>query len=800
MTVGQTKHPIILRKGEGIPAVGLAFILGCAGALAIFLPFLIVDQGFFIYAGDYNEQQIPFYYYVNGFIKQGGGTWSWATDLGSSIVTGYSFYNLGSPFLWLSLIFPQSWMPFMMVPLFCIKFGCIAAAACLYLKRYSKSRNIPVICGVMYAFCGFNIYNIFFNHMLEPVIIFPLMLWALDGFVYEQKRGFFALFVGLALLNNYFFFIGNVVFILAYFIIKLAVGEYNLSVRRFGALVFEVLLGIGIGMVLALPSVITLLGNPRVDNFSNGMGLLLHGHVQQYFNILSSLFLPPDPPYMPNLFPEGAIKWTSMSAFIPIAGMGGVFAYCRSRRGGSVKKLLLFSLVMALVPIFNSAFYAFNSSYYARWFYMPVLIMAFATMRSLEDEDIDLAGGARVALIITAAFAIFGLAPRKTDTGWALGVAGDAKKFWLTFATALLSVLLFYVLVRFFRKKLRFAPILLAAVMGFSVFYSVIHIALGKFPQWERDAPYREMQYEGARNMQLPEGEFYRVDTFNAHDNIGLWINRSSIRTFNSTVSPSIMEFNPFVGVTRDVSSKPDTKLYALRGLLSVRYTIVPKNEVEAFLGAEGVMGWRYLHDDGPYSIFENENFIPLGFTYNEYALLHELEGVNVDDRAALLMRGIGLTEEQAEKYGHYFSGKPLEWHAGLNSGDAGWYSYDYIDFYSYEDECYERRAESSYKTSYDNSGFTCNIVLSKGNLVFFGVPYDEGFIATVNGVPTEVLKVSAGMMAVEAPAGDNEIVFTYKTPGLNTGAVVSVLSLLVLAVYVFGQRWLEMRRERNRK
>ena len=32
--------------------------------------------------------------------------------------------------------------------------------------------------------------------------------------------------------------------------------------------------------------------------------------------------------------------------------------------------------MFALVPILNSAFYALNSSYYARWYYMPVLVLA----------------------------------------------------------------------------------------------------------------------------------------------------------------------------------------------------------------------------------------------------------------------------------------------------------------------------------------------------------------------------------------------------------------------------------------
>ncbi len=781
----------------------LAFLWGMAGALAIFLPFLIVDKGFFLYCGDYNEQQIPFYMYANHFIKQGGGTWSWATDMGSSFVNSYSFYNLGSPFLWLSLFVPSRLMPFAMVPLFMLKFGSLAAAACLFLQRYAKTRNMAVICALVYAFCGFNVYNIFFNHMLEPAILFPLMLWSMDAFVHNGLRGAFALSLGLGLVNSYFFFAGNVVFLLLYFFVKLACGDYKITLPKFGLLAFEAVLGVGLGMVLALPSLLMLIGNPRTNNFADGMSLLLYGNSQQYFAILTSMFLPPDPPYLPNLFPDASIKWTSMSLFLPLVGMGGVIAYTRARRKTSTKILLFISLVAALVPVLNSSFYALNASYYARWYYMPLLLAALATLHSLEDEDIDLAAGARISLIITAVMLVFALVPDKVEDSWKLGLASeDARKLWLTLLTALLAAVVFALIVHLCRKKRRFAPILLAAVMGFSAFYAVIHIALGKMPQWERDANYYQNQWQGSAQVNLPGGQFYRIDSYEAHDNIGLWLNKSHIRTFNSVVNPSIMEFYPYVGVKRDVSSKPETKFYALRGLLGVRYTLVPHNQADAFLTQPGVQGWTQWATQGPYTIFENQNFVPMGFTYNQFVAMSYLDTVSVDDRSPLLMRAIGLDEEQTGQYRHLFpGGEAVWWATSMDTGatgvqsETGWYQYDPVSFERYTQDAAARRATSAYNFTADNGGFVCDILLDRENLVFFGVPYDDGFSATVNGEEAEVLKVSGGMMAVYAPEGDNHIVFSYHTPGLRAGAVISLVSLAALATYVAFVRFVRNKR-----
>lgn len=818
----------LLKKQKEMNGVLLAFLLGMAGAAAIFIPFMIVDKGFFLYCGDFNSQQIPFYTYMHGFLRTGGGTWSWATDLGTSAINSYSFYNIGSPFLWLLLPLPSRAVPYAMAPVLILKFGCISAAACLYLSRYAKTRNMAVICSLVYAFCGFNIYNVFFNHMLEPVIYFPLLLWALDGYVYERKRGWFALFVGLALLNNYFFFIGNVVFILIYFIVRIITGEYRLRLRHFWPLVLEAVIGVAIGMVLALPAFYNLIGNPRTDNFASGFGTVMYGNVQQYFAILSSMFLPPDPPYLPNLFTEGAIKWTSMSAFLPIVGMGGVIAYSKSRKGGSTKIVLFISLVMALVPFLNSSFYAFNASYYARWFYMPLLLMAFATLRALEDADINLEKGARISLILTLLFAVFGLIPTQKEGEWQLGVSQYASKFWLTFLTALLASLIFYTLVRFFKNHKNFTRLLLGSVLAFSVFYSVIHLSLGKFPQWGRDTGYAEeadnafslsvffkedppkgykaQQYNSAMQMQLPGEGFYRIDAYKLHDNVGLWMNQSCLQTFNSVVTPSIMEFYPRLGVKRDVSSKPEFDIYPLRGLLNVRYTIMPAAEAEDFAQSTGGQGWQFLQSDGILSVYENENFIPLGFTYNEYVTMDELEGIRTEDRAGVLMRGIGLNSEQEGLFRRLYSGKALDWVVPQQTdGDdgaemGGWYSYDNISYGQYVEDCSARRSESSYYTKHDASGFESRIVLKDENLVFYAVPYDEGFSATINGVPAEIHNVSGGMMAVLAPAGDNTIIFRYKTRGFGMGIAITLCALAALVLYLLLFRIIDKKERKARR
>ena len=71
-----------------------AFIIGFLSLFLVILPIMIYTGGYYLYYGDYNSQQIPFYIHAQDFIKNEGLGWDWGTDLGSNFLGSYSFYLL----------------------------------------------------------------------------------------------------------------------------------------------------------------------------------------------------------------------------------------------------------------------------------------------------------------------------------------------------------------------------------------------------------------------------------------------------------------------------------------------------------------------------------------------------------------------------------------------------------------------------------------------------------------------------------------------------------------------------------
>ena len=82
------------------------------------------------------------------------------------------------------------------------------------------------------------------------------------------------------------------------------------------------------------------------------------------------------------------------------------------------------------------------------------------------------------------------------------------------------------------------------------------------------------------------------------------------------------------------------------------------------------------------------------------------------------------------------------------------------------------------------NNGFGAEIQLERPNLVFFSVPYDDGFTAYVNGQETEILRVDNGLMAVLCPEGQSTIDFVYVPAGLSLSRTVTLAALVVWAAY----------------
>ncbi len=757
----------------------LAFGLGFLSLLIVLLPLMIMDRGYFIYYGDFVSQQLPFYELANDAVRNGQFGWNWYTDLGGSFIGSYAFYLFGSPFFWLSVLLPKSWVLYSIPWLLSLKHGIASLTAYAYIRRFVQNKNAAVIGGLLYAFSGFQTFNLFFNHFQDVTALFPLMLIAMEELVNNNRRGWFAVIVAVMAVNNYFFFTGQVTFLVLYFFMRCNCRDFHVNMKKFLALGIEAVLGVCIACIVLLPAAMAVMGNSRVSYALVGQDMLFYSDKTRIMRIIQSFFMIPDAPARPNLFSTDNGKWASIGGYLPMFSMAGVIAFMGHRKKHWATRLTWLCIFCAFVPFFNSMFYMFNGSYYARWYYMPILIMAMMTAHALDDQEIRWKRGISVCAVMLIVFSVISFLP--------VNVAPDGEEKTLRYfefaniptyfgVVIGLSILLwtgsYCVILLRARKRpfLQKAVILTAAACVIST-ATVVYFGRSIGPDGDT---YIETAIRGDEKISISyetdEDDYFRIDISENYDNYPMFWGLSSMRTFHSTVSVSIMEFYDSIGITRDVASRAEPKHYTLRSLFSVKYYFERVEDIDPEKPFE-MPGFTYLKTENGFNIYENEYFIPMGFTYDTYVTQDMLEGRTDMTRERLLIHSLVLTPEQAETYQDI-----------IQPADAASYTPSEEAYLEY---CKAHAAESCENFTYDSSHFSGTITLSQPKLVFFSVPYDKGWTATVNGEPVTVENVSGGFMAVRCEAGENEIVFRYDTPGLKAGVCITLGGILLLAVYI---------------
>lgn len=87
-------------------------------------------------------------------------------------------------------------------------------------------------------------------------------------------------------------------------------------------------------------------------------------------------------------------------------------------------------------------------------------------------------------------------------------------------------------------------------------------------------------------------------------------------------------------------------------------------------------------------------------------------------------------------------------------------------------------------------SSLSCTVQIeNKADLVYFSIPFSEGWSATIDGQPVEIQRANVGFMGIVADAGEHQIELRYMTPGLVPGAILSLIGLVVLTGIVIFRR-----------
>ena len=253
------------------------FLFLVAIGLAFFISSLWENQFTTLFGGDYTAQQLPFY--TNGyddwwhFFRTGQFRYySTNTYLGASNIGANSFYYLFDPFFFPILLCPRAYIAQGMAILTIFKIAGAGMVFRKYMRVMGASEKASRITALAYAFSGWMAWFLWFNHMTEVMICFPLMLWGVEKVLREKKPWLLMFACFLMGITNYFFLIGMGIAAFFYAIfryfqrLKLYNAKNNLIILGLGFIGFFA--GILMSCAVVFPNILYSLDAPRAANSS----------------------------------------------------------------------------------------------------------------------------------------------------------------------------------------------------------------------------------------------------------------------------------------------------------------------------------------------------------------------------------------------------------------------------------------------------------------------------------------------------------------------------------------------------
>lgn len=831
-------------------------ILAAATAVLSILPAVIAGGGMLLLADDFTWQQQVFAGFNVSLLRGfGDPAFSSLIDLGSDASNALSFYNLYSPFTLLTALFPASWAPWLAAPMLVLKYIVAAIGAFVFLGKFLKNREFAVLGALLYAFSGIQTVSLLFPFH-DSMALFPWLMvaaeMALDG-----RPCVFALTAAVSAITNYYLFFGQVIFLVIWFIFRVLANK-DLPIReklvKLARMAFEGIAGVLLASVVLVPAFLAIISNPRLSSLNREIFF----DWRTYLTILEAYFLPADVMGEGNyLFQKAcsscaiALPFAGMS--LVFAYVKGNYKKTDAAFAGV---LVLFSLVPLLnsaFSLFNSNYYA--RWFYMPALVFALLSakaldgIAEGVPTGTPAEEASTGTAAEEAPDGTAAEAHTGtISAKAPDTpGRKALLAGSLVNLAFTVFTVLVmaAAIAYYhvkgvqsyvdgfdvptfavyggcgilfagltaVILRI-KNRATMTGALLAGVVAASILTTGAAALRYTFVKGTGDfygsgiinsegnpgtAFARAVITESDEfGKKFPEGDGYRVRSdwreagegyfVNSFDNFSMLSCVPAANSFISTVDSGLFRFYDTLGSPRLVRTSIDFTDSEM-ALLSCRYYLcgVKLIRPEAF---------SFTYSDGTtVYVYENENFIPMGFLYDSFITEEALLAAPAKDRAELMLSYAVLgnkAAEQAEALG--VATKIPE--AVLNSagdtvdfGDAAGHdntaslddNASLDDIAGFGDIVSARRASAASSFSYTRNGFTASFDSENGGIAFFSIPYSKGWSAKVNGAPAEVFD-SVGLMAVAIEGGEAAVEFSYRTPGNVEGYVLFGIGAALLA------------------
>jgi len=784
---------------------------------------------------DMYHQYVPFFSEFRNKLVNGESLfYTRNVGMGTNFIAIYAYY-LASPLNWLVFFVSDGYVIEFMNILTIVKIGLCSMAFTRYLRSHTTDMNSngPALFGVVYALSGYMCAYYWNTMWLDCIVLFPLIICALESMIKDAKMFPYALLLGICITSNYYISIMICIFLVLYFVAMNVLYKPE-SFREF---LQRCLRFAGASLVAGAMAAVLLMPAFYALQASASASSTFPKTVKSYFSVVEMLArMQPCVEteqvlaHWPNIY-----SGTFVFLLFPL--------YLMARRISIREKAVYVCLSLFMLASFsiNALDYLWHGMHFpnslpCRQSFCFVFLALFMAYRAYQRKEFVQRKELGIALAVAVAFLLF--AQKDADTKY--------YDVYVTWISLILVGLYALVLGLYNSGKLKRAGAYMAALILVAVEVTA-NAAVTSFTTCSR-VYYTSDNYDvrALVAQTRSDTEFFRYEKgARRTKNDGAWLNFPSVSLFSSTANADCTKLLTKLGC------EASTNAYSITGstplvdmLLDIRYYL---SGVE-LLDADGKTpaGRNLVSQSGETRLYENEHLLSMSyvlpakladgwvFDFDNPVLVqnsicdamnvpHVLREEMTPGSAVGTGYSISVTED-GEYYAYIttpsvknitvaiagetktFNNVDRKYLVELGSLKAGQtivfssktegesveanvYRFDFNALAELEEKL---SAQQMLVTAWDETTMDGVVTVNPEALGYkegdaqlvFTVPYDTGWKVYANGEEVATVKTcSDALLAVELPAGEYEIHMKYVPQGMLPGALITLAGILGLCV-----------------
>lgn len=596
-------------------------------------------------------------------------TYSFTLGYGGDIVQFLHFYGLGDPFNLLSVLVPSGKTIFLYNILIIVRLylaGYAFSRMCLYFNK--DINRYAVLAGALaYAFGAYALISATRHpYFVNPMIYMPMLIIGMEKIREKKSPLVFVFGVFLSAVSNFYFLYQLALFAVLYLISKMIFDRKKYTAKENISYLLRLaayaLLGAGLGGAIFVPVLVQALHDPRMGV---GAYVPLLYEKKLYAELLKD-FISSDS------IPE---NWTCIA-------MGGVvipalYTLFAGKGKRTYLKVVTVALILfAVIPFFG---HVFNGMSYIsnRWIWLLALALAYVIAVTVEDlAKLSSKDLLRILVILIAYFALCFIF-RESFTSSAI------TQLIIACAEVIVITLLISS-----GKAARFAGIavLVAVILGVSLnaFFKYSPTVSDFLSEYYYASYFNKSFNANEANLlskKYKDDEFYRYSGTSMTKNAALLNGQSTTQFYYSLSNPNVFEFFDELNTNTTIGQRYDdlNDSTFLNTLVDVKYFTLgtgdikhvgrfidhPKldSDIRVPYGYDKKKSkiWAYTPKGlkkkdtakfkknnilGAFSVYENENFLPFGYTYSGAISRSEYSKLSPLQKQEALLQGVVLDKD----------------------------------------------------------------------------------------------------------------------------------------------------------